>query len=540
MASNRFYGAAFAVLFGAVAFTQLSPAALHAQRGQGRGGAQAPRSTAWFGVTPSPGFQPDKAPVILGTDYPVRPATVPAGEESHTALKGEAIQRYLETIVGFSKWSRETKEIGSGQLWGRVTGLQSGQRTMDWVEQRFREAKVPRVERQWFNQGGNASLWLPLSWEVRIHADPAFGAGTADVILESAIPAGGTELPKEGLTAPLVYVGTARAAELQYIDVRGKIAVQHITPKGHLFLERGPARSKAEELIKRGAVAVFNIVDQAGNMRTRDISGCGGPCFNFGGQDGRFLEEVMDRAATAKVSDKLRATMKMTAEERRGLRASNVLGIVPGKSDENIIVNAHVDGWFDGANDNGDGAAIMVALAEHFSKPENRPARTLIFVGSAGHHTGGLSGPSNLVGLNKELIAKNVLAINLEHVAVRHLNPARTDTNGLRDYITDGSEDFLMNGLSDRSPFLEKISRDGGVRYGLNFVSAASTYGAGDNPNVDGPVFQLIQGNPLYHTTGDMLETISTPGLERVARFVAYFVREVGAASRSSFYPEKR
>jgi hypothetical protein len=74
----------------------------------------------------------------------------------------------------------------------------------------------------------------------------------------------------------------------------------------------------------------------------------------------------------------------------------------------------------------------------------------------------------------------------------------------------------------------------------LNFVSAASTYGAGDNPDVDGPLLQLIQGNPLYHTTGDMLETISTPGLERVARFVAYFVREVAAAPRSRFYPEKR
>jgi hypothetical protein len=425
-------------------------------------------------------------------------------------------------------------------LWGRITGLPSGERTMDWVERRLREAGVPRVDRQWFNQTANAKLWLPLSWEVRLHADPAFGAGTADVILESAIPAGGTELPPDGLSAPLVFVGTARPAELQHIDVKGKIAVQHITPKGHLFLERGPARAKAQELIKRGAVAVFSIVDQAGNMRTRDISGCGGPCFNFGGQDGRFLEEVMDAAADAGMSSKLRATLKLQAEERGGMRASNVLGIVPGKSDENIIINAHVDGWFDGANDNADGAAVMVALAEHFAKPENRPARTLVFVGSAGHHTAGLSGPGQLVAMNKELIARNVLAINLEHVASRQINPARTDTDGLRDVITDAGEGFLMNGLSQRSPFLEGIIREGGLRYGLNFVSAASTYGAGDNPDVDGPLFQLIQGSPLYHTTGDMFETISTPGLERVARFVAYFVKEVATAPRARFYPEKR
>lgn len=491
------------------------------------------QSSPWFGVTLPGGFQPDSPPAILGTDYGPRPATVPAGEERHASLRGEAIQRDLETIVGFSTWSRETKEVGAGQLWGRITGMPSGDRAMAWVERRLKDAKVPQVQRQWFEQTANASLWLPLSWEVRIHADPAFGAGTQDIVLESAIPASAMALPAEGLTAPLVFVGTARAAELQYIDVKGKIAIQHITPKGHLFLERGPARAKAQALIQRGAVAVFNIVDQAGNMRTRDISGCGGPCFNFGGQDGRFIEEVMDAAANAKASGKLRATLKLTQTERKGLRASNVIGIVPGTSNENIIVNAHVDGWFDGANDNADGAAVMIALAEHFAKPENKPARTLVFVGSAGHHTPGLNGPDQLVALNKELLARNVLTINLEHVAVRQLNPARTDTHGLRNYIADSGENFLMNGLSKRSPFLERIIRDGGLRYGLNFVSQATTYGAGDNPDVDGPLLQLIQGNPLYHTTGDTLQTISTPGLERVARFVAYFVGEVGKAERS-------
>lgn len=495
--------------------------------------AQVAETSAWFGVTPAPGFQPHVPPLIIGSDYEPRPALVPAGEESFTSLQGEVILRDLKTIVDFSRWSRETQEIGSGQLWGRVTGLPSGERTMDWVERRLREAGVPQVERQWFEQSPNTSLWLPLSWEVRLHADPAFGAGSRDVILESAMPTGGTELPPEGLTAPLVFVGTARAAELQFIDVRGKIAVQHITPKGHLFLERGPARAKAQNLISRGAVAVFNIVDYAGNMRMRDISGCNGPCFNLGGQDGRFLEQVLDAVAEAGITQPLQASLSLEAEERSGMRASNVLAIVPGLSEENIIINAHVDAWFDGANDNGDGLAIMIALAQHFSKPQNQPARTLVFVGSAGHHTRGLRGPEQLVTLNPDLIARNVLTINLEHVAARQLNPARTDTHGVRDVITDTGEGFLMNGLSQPSAFLEDIIRRGGIRYGLNFVSTASTYNAGDIPRVDSPVFQLIQGNPLYHTSGETLETISTPGLERVARFVSYFVKAVAEAPRS-------
>jgi Zn-dependent M28 family amino/carboxypeptidase len=267
-------------------------------------------------------------------------------------------------------------------------------------------------------------------------------------------------------------------------------------------------------------------------MRMRDISGCGGPCFNIGGQDGLFLEDVMDRAADAGVADRLRVRMRLRDETRAGMRASNVLGIVPGSSDENIIVNAHVDGWFDGANDNADGFAIMLALAKHFSRPENRPARTLVFVASAGHHTAGLSGPAQLVALNPDLVANNVLTLNLEHVASRQINPARTDTGGLRDLIADSGEGFLMNGVSNRSPVLQEIIRRGGDRYGLNFVSQASTYNAGDIPRVDAPIFQLIQASPFYHTTGDALEIISEPGLERVARFVAFLLKEAGQVPR--------
>ena len=40
----------------------------------------------------------------------------------------------------------------------------------------------------------------------------------------------------------------------------------------------------------------------------------------------------------------------------------------PGRrSDEVVIIDAHVDAWFDGAGDNADGLSVMVALARHFA-----------------------------------------------------------------------------------------------------------------------------------------------------------------------------
>ena len=93
----------------------------------------------------------------------------------------------------------------------------------------------------------------------------------------------------------------------------------------------------------------------------------------------------------------LRVRLYLDADTRSGLTAQNVVGIVPGDSDEVVIVNAHLDGWFAAATDNGDGLAVQIALARHFARPENRLARTLVFVASGGHHSTGLNGPQNFV-----------------------------------------------------------------------------------------------------------------------------------------------
>jgi hypothetical protein len=51
------------------------------------------------------------------------------------------------------------------------------------------------------------------------------------------------------------------------------------------------------------------------------------------------------------------------------------------------------------------------------------------------------------------------------------------------------------------------------------------------------PRVQAIHAGPLYHTSGDVLETISVEGLERSARFYAYFIDGVTRASRAELDP---
>jgi hypothetical protein len=52
-----------------------------------------------------------------------------------------------------------------------------------------------------------------------------------------------------------------------------------------------------------------------------------------------------------------------------------------------------------------------------------------------------------------------------------------------------------------------------------------------------GAKLTVMQAPPLYHTTGETLDVISTPGLERIARFFAYFIKEVDKAPAAQINP---
>ena len=490
----------------------------------------------WFGVMLPPGFAPHALQVI--DDRAAAPAVVPQGESQYREFAGTAIQADLETIVGFSRENEETAEVGEGQIWGRITGFPSGSKTIQWAVDEFRAAGISNVELQEFDQDQDASIWLPLSWEVRLIGDPAFGAGSEDVVLESAMPLSAGDLTAAGLTAPLVYVGPGSPAELAHIDVRGKVAVQKAIPQGHTVFVRSPMGLRAQNLLDRGAVAVLRIIDLPGNMRARDIGCGGGSCFNIGGRDGLFIESVMNAAAESGTPE-LRVQMRLSSQRFSGLSAANGVAIIPGtsRSDEYIVLNAHVDGWFDGAGDNADGLAVLVALARHFAKERMQQERSIVLVASAGHHSSGLSGPGHFVAMNPEIVENSVLVVNLEHTAQRHITPARsTHEDGYREWTMDSHEAPIVAGVTNLAPFLEDLIERGIQRYGTNFVSGPNTMASGEGGTyrrTGKPVFTTMQGPPMYHTTGEVLRMVSTPGLERMARFMAFFVKEVNQASGS-------
>src|SRR6185295_11707664 len=113
-----------------------------------------------------------------------------------------------------------------------------------------------------------------------------------------------------------------------------------------------------------------------------------------------------------------RAKIQLDVKMVPDLKTGTVWGTLPGATDETIYVLGHRDGWFESATDNGSGVATTVGLAEYYAKiPQAQRKRTLVFIGTSGHHNSGNYSGNYLFEERDKLFAKTALFINAEHTA---------------------------------------------------------------------------------------------------------------------------
>ncbi len=506
--------------------------------------ATAASAAPWFGQQLPPPVNDPTLPIVSARDdLGPQPATFGPGPKS-PLLSGERIKADAATIMGFSL---ESKAAGD-YVWGRVSGTPAYYRTAAWAVDQLKAAGLGDAHLEDFT----TRLTTPTAGEARLLGDASFGAGTADIVLQSAM-VGGRGPVNGAVTAPLVYVGHATAADLAGREIKGKIAVLHATVNPGIY--SADEIGRPAELIKAGAVGVIEILDQIGNMQSYDGDrhGCGTSlCLTVGGADGYFLETVLGKAATA--GKIVTARLSSTAVERSGLKSANGVATLPGKTDRTIIINAHADAWFAGGDDNASGLATALALARYFAA-QPKLNHSLVFVVSAGHHTQGQGVPQFRILHEAQYVAKADLIINLEHVAnlglVRSVAETQADNFG-RPMLATTTELPKAVAVSNRAPFLIDLWRQGARCFGLAIQRTVDTVPPGEmgfylspgalanDPRMaaagvkaltDTPVTQMISAGPLYHTSGETLDAVPTPGLERAARFHAFLIAAADKAA---------
>src|SRR5262245_10582978 len=204
--------------------------------------AASSRAAAWFGVPLPSGLGDPHRPILDVSSIKPAPAVVPAGEEGYTDLTGASVRRNLEAIVGISRADRARGE----KAWGRITGFKAADETHAWVLEQFKNAGLRNAETQTYT--ATQATWYPKSWEVKLLANPQAGAGSRDVVLESAFPTSGSRMANGPITAPLVFVGATTDAALPDVDVKGKVAIQTLHPQAGAFSERTRTTERAREL----------------------------------------------------------------------------------------------------------------------------------------------------------------------------------------------------------------------------------------------------------------------------------------------------
>jgi len=453
-------------------------------------------------------------------------------------IRGEVLHADLETLTEFSLRSRAAGD----PIWGRVQGSVFEHQAADWIARQLRSFGIEQTRHD--------RVPLPPTWQLReaelVLLDAA--AGKDLLRLTSATPGwGAPSTPEEGIEAPLVYVGLGTLADLRDRDLTGKIALVH----GHAF--GGAHHTTGEAAVSRivragGARGVVVIVDQPGNARTLTRNGRDGPRIpnmTVGLLDGSYLRKSIENAPA---DDPPRLRMQIRAEWVEGLETSAVIAVLPGESDELVLFQAHLDGFWQAVTDNGGGVAAVLGLARHYAteasgaseaseRTSAQPAKSRLkrrrgvaFLFTGGHEDGSV-GALHFGRNNRALLDRTILVIELEHVA------SMLVSHSLDGHYQSTTSDAPVGiFVTNQSPLVVKAYRDAAERYDIPLNLNHTPYYWGDiigllPSGVDASGW--IGSNFFYHSSLDSVEAVRPRSLERITRASAFVADRVDRHTRA-------
>lgn len=421
----------------------------------------------------------------------------------------------------------------------RLPGTPGNRAAADYIENRFRALGMERVTRESY------PVLSPLDRE-----EAAINVDGRRYRLDSLWPnhVRTSMLPPEGVSGPLVYGADGELDRYQGQPVPGSVVLLDFN-SGDRWLDAGMLGARAVVFIAPEETTFYEARRKFLEIPAEL------PRFMVDRASGAEL-----RAAAARDGETIATVTGRQSWER--VEAANILGYIPGTDPEIggeiICFTAYYDsisvvpGRAPGA-DQASGAAVLLALAEHFS--QNPPRRTLLFA-AMGSHFINLAGMDDFVNrhfrLNRaharlvedpidiKLMVALELSSHSERVAVWH-NAGPGDRDALRvqryfaayarrlfTYLPESYEGMLLNGVSPErgmtfNSFLPESIRTAGtlsVRAGLPTLSFVTAY---DNRR-------------FFDTPADTFERVDIAGLESQASMLTDLFSR--AFNDADFFPE--
>jgi Peptidase family M28 len=435
---------------------------------------------------------------------------LPATGKAYSTIDGKRLWQHVKEQGDIAERYRQQHP----QFWGIIAGTSGDADAAQWLLEKYQQIGLTETRIQ------TVALfhpqWAPDSWEVTTTVD---GKTTPLTSAQPAYATAGTD--GKPLDVPAVYVGLGSEADFAGRDVRGKAVF--------LFREGTSYNMGSADVLKRaqsnGAAAIFTSDFRGGNFSIQSYrANTTVPTFNLGTRDALMMRELIGRApAGSPPRLKVRLDAKWAADQKSFL----VWGTLPGATDETIYVIAHRDGWFHAAGDNASGVATLLGLAEYYAKvPQNQRRRTMIFIGTDGHHANNPSGYGRewLAANREKFFSKTALMINAEH-------PSQVLTRGGTAGWTESIIPLQWYAGGASRPQLTKIAADAFREFGVPLWDQPSpTPPGGDiGPFVGFLPGVVIQSNDFIymHTSGDSPANVAPSGLEGATRAYARIIDEV-------------
>jgi len=460
-------------------------------------------------------------------------------EKQYEAVDGMKMLGYVKELAAMSDRYRDS---GHPQFWGRIIGTSADTEDAQWLMGKFKQIGLQDVHEEAIDL---APQWFPQGWDLT-----ATSAGKT-LTLKTAQPSytsPGTT--GNGLDLEVVYAGLGSEADLLGRDLRGKAVLifsnpmpgswRHTATQESVTTDDGQRATLLRLAQLRGAAAIICSIQLPpvigmtgdageGNIRTQLYpTNTQVPTFSLGMKDGKDLRDMV---AHAPAGQPVHLKLKMDVQQVPGLKTGTVWGKLPGTSGETIVIEAHRDGWFEAATDNASGVATLLGMAEYLAKiPQAQRRRTIIFLGTSGHHNSGPAGQiSNSAGWlaehHDEMFKNAALLINLEHTAA-----AGQELLGEGIRLVAGEAGYLWYGGGSQRPKLQEAAYKAFQEFGVPIY-------AEPEPGTPGgeasrlyqyvPAVQASNYNMFFHSDAETPATVPAPGLAASARAYLKVIDEV-------------
>ena len=254
---------------------------------------------------------------------------------------------------------------------------------------------------------------------------------------------------KDGESFEIVYIGAGTKKELDKIDVKGKIVLSdiHFHPLpikdliGMSYFSYDPEKTCPEDwehlnpyflknypvnyylAQKKGAIGFVGVLADYLDRNTyynEDFS-----CSSAYKHEG-FMK-IPGVYVTKAYGEKIKNLIKIEKESLANLKldvnitevtVNNVLGILPGKSKDQILVHSHHDSVFQGAVQDGSGTSIVMSLAKYYGQlPKNSREKTILFA-TLDSHFYGYAANLHFIKKHQTINKKILIDICIEHIAL--------------------------------------------------------------------------------------------------------------------------